>query len=93
MLDKIGPVFQAAMKADSKNAQLFQNASGSERWGYIGSSLMFVVVIVLFLLLGYFGKDKWPGVGWYIWLLFNWLLLVLGVITLGAHVWMKMKGK
>lgn len=81
------------MKADSKNAQLFQNASGGERWGYIGSSLMFVVVIILFLLLGYFGKDKWPSVGWYIWLLFNWLLLVLGVITLGAHVWMKMKGK
>lgn len=93
MLDNIGPVVQEAMKKDGKNAQAFQNATPSERWEYIGSSLMFVVVVVLFLLLGFWAKEKWPGWGWYLWLGINWLLLVLGVITLIAHIWMKMKGK
>lgn len=93
MLDKVNAVFQGSLEKGSKNSQSFYNATSGERWDYIVSSFVFVVVVVFFLFLGYWGKMKWPGMGWYIWLGINWVLLVLGIITFLSHVWMKIKGK
>lgn len=94
MHEKIPQVFAGAITdKNSKSARLFHNAAGKDRLRAIGWSVLFVLVTGAFVWLGFSGNNRWPAVGWYMWIGMSSLLFVFGVATLIGHLVMFVKGK